>query len=69
MTILTVPPAVLYQAPPKRPFVIHLLTKPSMLANQQQKISADSRVVISITRIHRLIWFGWNLVRLVDTRW
>ena len=69
MTILTVPPTVLYQAPPKRLFLIHLLTKPSMLANQQQKISADSQAVISITRIHTLIWFGWSLVWLVDTRW
>ena len=68
MTILAVPPTVLYHVP-KRLFLIHLFTSPPMLANQQQKISADSRAVISVTRIHRLLWFGWNLVRLVDTRW
>ena len=69
MTMLAVPPTMLYQARPKPPFLIHLLTLPPMLASQQQRISADSRVVASSIRIQRLIWFGWNQVQLVDTRW
>ena len=73
MAILAVPPRtrMLYQAPPKQPFLIHPLTELPMLASQQQRIrvSADSRAVTSTIRIHRLIWSGWNQVQLVDTRW
>jgi len=69
MTVLTVLPGVLYQVPPKPPFLIHLLTEPPILARQQQKISADSLAVTSTIQVPRSIWFGWNQVRLVDTRW
>ena len=62
MTILAMPPRMLYQAPLKPPFLIHLLTELPILANQQQRTSADSRAVTSIIRIHRLIWFVWNQV-------
>ena len=69
MTILVVPPGVLYQAPPKPPLLIHLLTSLPTLASQQQRIFADSRAVASTIRIHRLTWFGWNQVLMADTRW
>ena len=69
MITLAVPPGMLYQAPPKRPFLIRLLTSPPMLASQQQRISAESRAVTFTIWAHRLIWFAWNQARLVDTRW
>ena len=69
MTILAVPPGMLYQAPLEPPFLIRLLTEPPIMASQQQRISADSRAVTSTIRIRELIWFRWNQVQLVDTRW
>ena len=69
MTILVVLPTVLYQALPKRPSLIHLLTSPPILASQQQRIFADSLAVISTIRIHGLTWSGWNQVLVVNTRW
>jgi len=69
MTILAVAPRMLYLARSKPPLLIHLLTSPPKLASQQQRTSVDWPAVTSTTRIHRLIWFGWSQVRLVDARW
>ena len=38
--MLAVPPRMLNQAPPRPPFLTHILTEPPILASQQQIISA-----------------------------
>jgi len=54
---------------PRPPFMIHRLTSRPLLSNQRSKISDDSPVVMCITQIPRLTWFGWNQAPLGDTKW
>lgn len=68
MVIFT-PLSMSHRAMLRLPFLIHLLTRSPLLANQQWKISDDSLVVTYTVRILRLVRSTWNRELPVVVRW
>jgi hypothetical protein len=60
---------VLYETIPRPRCLAHRPTRTLAFVNRRLGIFDDSPAATCTIRTHRLIWFAWNRVLLVDIRW